>query len=292
MDTKHIENLLPIAREYLDKSTEERIKKVQEQIWIPYPKANQILQELEDFKNYPKKERMPNLLIVGDTNNGKSTILNKFTRQYPLHTKIKNYWPVIKISAPISPSNNALYEKILDELRVPYSMNESATSKEYQVLNILKSLETQMLIIDEFQDIFHGDARQQRKFLTALKHLGNDLQIPIIAAGVWEVQSVLSADPQISNRFETVIKLNKWKPDIDFAKLIVSFERTLPLKEASDLHKGETFKMLYTLSEGYIGELARVIEKAAVFALRHKKEKIDVEVLQSIAFTPPSQRRR
>ena len=111
MNNKHLENLLPIARDYLYKTDEERIQKVREQLWIPYPKAQMIMQELEDFYNYPKKERMPNLLIVGDTNNGKSTILNKFAAMHPLYTKIRNYWHVIRISAPISPSNNSLYEK-------------------------------------------------------------------------------------------------------------------------------------------------------------------------------------
>lgn len=292
MNTQHLENLLPIARDYLDKSDNEKIEKVQEQIWIPYPQAQNIMQELEDFFNYPKKERMPNLLIVGDTNNGKSTILNKFASKYPLYTKVRNYWPVIKISAPISPSNNALYEKILDEIRVQYNSHDSAVAKEYQVLRSLKSLDTKLLIIDEFQDIFHGDIRQQRKFLTAIKHLGNDLQIPIVAAGVWEVQSVLSSDPQISNRFESVIKIEKWKPDKDFAKLIFSFERTLPFGEPSNLYKGESFKLLYKLSEGYIGELARIIEKAAVYAIRHKMDHISLEVLKSINFVQPSLRRR
>ncbi|MFY9074074.1 TniB family NTP-binding protein [Malaciobacter mytili] len=290
--TSHIKNLLPGAKNVLNKSIDDKIRKVREQIWIPYPKANLVLKELEDFYSYPKKERMPNLLIVGDTNNGKSTILNKFYNKYQPYTKIKNYWPIIKFSAPLSPSENSLYEKILDELRVPYNSNSSATSKEYQVLNILKNIETKLIIIDEFQDIFHGDVRQQRKFLTALKHLGNNLQIPIVAAGVWEVQSVLSSDPQISNRFETIVKLEKWNPDINFAKLIASFEQNLPFREASYLYKGEAFKLLYTLSEGYIGELNRVIEKAAIHAIRNNKKFIDINTLKSINFTPPSLRRR
>lgn len=292
MNKEHINNLLPEATKLLEKSVEERILKVREQIWVPYPKANLILQELEDFYTYPKKERMPNLLIVGDTNNGKSTILNRFYKSHLPYTKVKNFWPIIKFTAPISPSENALYEKILDELKIPYNSNNSTVSKEYQVLNILKNIETKMIIIDEFQDIFHGDIRQQRKFLTALKHLGNNLQLSIVAAGVWEVQSVLSSDPQISNRFETIIKLEKWKPDINFAKLILSFERALPFPEPSNLYKGEAFKLLYNYSEGFIGELHRILEKAAVYAIRNNKELIDINTLKSINFTPPSERRR
>jgi len=291
MDKKHIEKLTQSTREILEKSSKERIRKCKEQIWIPYPQANTILDELEEFFNHPKKDRMPNLLIVGSTNNGKTTILNKFMQKHPMYLDGYNYIPIVKISAPISPSQNALYEKILDELLVPYGIKESTSRKEYQVRKVLEDVEAKMLIIDEFQDIFHGRVNFQREFLTAVKHLSTDLKIPIVAAGVWEVQSVMTSDPQIANRFET-IKIENWKPNVDFARLLMSFESTLPLKESSNLHSKKLFTKIFDMSEGMIGEVARILEKAAVFALKNDKEKIDEEVLNSINFIKPSCRRQ
>ena len=49
MDKKHIEKLTQSTREILEKSSKERIRKCKEQIWIPYPQANTILDELEEF---------------------------------------------------------------------------------------------------------------------------------------------------------------------------------------------------------------------------------------------------
>lgn len=290
MDKVHLEKLTPTAREYLDKSMEERIQKCKEQVWIPYPQAVNVLEELEELFRYPKKDRMPNLLIIGNTNNGKTTILNKFMAKHPMYLDIYTVIPIIRISAPISPSHTALYEKILDEVLVPYGSTESASKKEYQVKKILEDLKTKMIIIDEFQDIFHGRVYFQREFLTAIKHLGNDLKIPIVAAGVWEVQSVISTDPQIANRFETS-KIENWKPDIEFARLLMSFESTLPLKEASNLHTRELFTKLFDMCEGMIGELARILEKASIYALRHNQEKIDIDILESINYIKPSKRR-
>jgi len=287
---EHIEKLTPSARELLDKPIKVRIQKCQEQVWISYPQATNILNELEDLFEYPKKDRMPNLLIVGNTNNGKTTILNRFMQRHPMYLDIYNVIPVIKISAPISPSQNALYEKILDELLVPYGTTESASKKEYQVRKILEDVKTKILIIDEFQDIFHGKISFQREFLTAVKHLSTNLKIPIVAAGVWEVQSVMASDPQIANRFET-LRLDNWKLDKNFAKLLMSFEMTLPLKEASNLHSKLLATKLFEMCEGMIGELARVIEKSAVYALKQGKEKIDMDILKSINYIPPSLRR-
>ena len=46
------------------------------------------------------------------------------------------------------------------------------------------------------------------------------------------------------------------------------------------------------MSEGLIGEVARILQKASIFALRNGKEKIDIDVLNSINFTKPSMRKR
>ncbi len=291
LNTNHYNNLTEIAKEFLDKSIDERIKKCKEQVWIPYPQANNILNELEDLFDYPDKERIPGLLIIGDTNNGKTTIINRFMNNHQRYLDVTNKIPVIKISAPISPSHNALYEKLLDAYYMPYAVNESASRKEAQLKKVMSDVETKMIIIDEFQDIFHGNIIQQKKFLTAVKHLSTDMQIPIVGVGVWEVQSVITADPQLANRFEP-IELKKWNPDINFAKLLLSFESTIPLKEASNLYEKELFKLIYNMSEGLIGEVARILQKASIFALRNGKEKIDIDILNSINFTKPSMRKR
>lgn len=288
----HIESLTKGARSVIDSTVEERIRKCRESVWIPYPMADKILEELEILFDYPKKDRMPNLLIAGGTKSGKTSILNRFYRNHPDYTVPEsNIIPIVHFSAPISPSENALYEKILDFLRVPYGVNDSASRKEYQVLNILKNIQTKVVVIDEFQDIYHGVLREQRKFLAAIKHLGNELKIPIVGAGIPEVQRTISADPQMANRFET-FRLDTWKLDEAFARLIMSFEKTLPLKEPSNLHKLNTRARLHYLSEGILGEVATIIERSAIYALEHGKEHISIEMFDAIPYERPSERRK
>lgn len=291
-NTAHIESLTKGARSVIEGTLEERIRKCREDVWIPYPMADKIIEELEMLFDHPKKDRMPNLLITGGTNNGKTSILNRFYKNHPDYTtSASNVVPIIHFSAPISPSENALYEKILDFLRMPYGVNDSASRKEYQVLNVLRNIQTSIIVIDEFQDIYHGVLREQRKFLAAIKHLGNELKIPIIAAGTLEVQRTLSADPQMANRFET-FRLDTWKLDEGFARLIMSFEKTLPLKEPSNLHKLNARARLHYLSEGILGELATVLKRAAIYALNNGKEHIDIDMFDAITYQRPSERRK
>lgn len=92
--------------EALGLSDADRILKIRSERWIGYPKAKQILAKLEDLLIHPRTHRMPNLLIVGDTNNGKTMLVQRFKN---LHPAIDNpsgegiQAPVLLVQAPPIP---------------------------------------------------------------------------------------------------------------------------------------------------------------------------------------------
>lgn len=59
-------------------SKAERIDIIDQPRWIGYPRAAEILDVLSNLLRKPKRPRMPNLLIVGDSNNGKTTLIQRF----------------------------------------------------------------------------------------------------------------------------------------------------------------------------------------------------------------------
>ena len=62
---------------------EQRVQKIRSRRWKPYPAANDILNDLEDLLVFPPTHRMPNLLIVGSTNNGKTMLIEHFRKKHP-----------------------------------------------------------------------------------------------------------------------------------------------------------------------------------------------------------------
>src|SRR6266568_4956726 len=66
------------ARGVLDLPAAERIDHMRRPRWIGYTRAKQLLDKLDDLLTHPKTHRMPNLLIVGDTNAGKTMLANRF----------------------------------------------------------------------------------------------------------------------------------------------------------------------------------------------------------------------
>jgi hypothetical protein len=287
-------HLSPAAHGVLDLPAAERIDHIRRPRWIGYTRAKQLLGKLDDLLTHPKTHRMPNLLIVGDTNAGKTMLANRFVQLHPADDNLEGeaaIVPVLAIQSPPGSDEGRFYNAILEALFAPYNPRERVAHKQVQVLHILKGVGLRMLIIDEVHNVLTGPVNKQRHFLNVLKYLGNDLQIPLVGLGTKEALRAVQADPQLANRFEPAA-LPPWQLNQEFQMLLASFEQVLPLRKASRLADEQIARQLLMLSEGSLGELSVLLTSAAVYAVQSGVERIDKKVLAAIDWVPPSERRR
>src|SRR6266511_2927461 len=296
-NASHVSRAVRAALEFSD---EERIRRVRSPRWIGYPPAKRILDRLEDLLTYPQTHRMPGLLLVGETNNGKTMIINRFNRLHPADDNPEGetiHLPVLIVQAPPTPSEGRLYDNIMVKVACPFRNDDSPGRKQSQVITILRRVGLRMLIIDEIHHVLAGSLLQQHNFLNTIKHLSNELQIPIVGVGTREAFNAIQTDPQLANRFEPVF-LPRWtisdglKPESNpYLQLLASFECMLPLNEPSNLTRPALALKILSLSEGLIGEVSAILTKAAVKAIASGKERIDLRLLEEIQITPPSDRK-
>ena len=237
---------------------EERIHRIRQARWIGYTRAKELLEKMEDLLSHPRVQRMPNLLIVGETNNGKSVLAKRFQYLHPASDNAAGdgvIVPVLLIQAPPVPEELRFYHSILQALACPYRPGDSAARKLPLVLTILRNAGLRMLIIDELHHILAGPISRQRQMLNVVKYIGNELQVPIVGVGTRDAIRAIQTDPQLANRFEPAA-LSNWTLDRDYLKLLASFERALPLREPSRLWEAPLTARLLAMSEGTIGELS------------------------------------
>ncbi|MGP5538259.1 TniB family NTP-binding protein [Psychrobacter glacincola] len=293
-----MEHLSDKARSLIDAPNDQKILYANTDRWIGYPRAKEILESLEDLMCYPKTDRMPNLLVIGDSNNGKTKILKHFMKRYQVDIDEDTALilePVVMVSAPSKPDENSFYIRLLQELCTPYVKNESTGVKRERVIRVLKKRKTRMLIIDEIQHVIAGSYNSQRNFLNAIKDLSNTLQIPIVGAGIEDAFHAIQIDTQLANRFQVEV-LQRWKINTsadkkNFARLIASIEQSLILPEASYLYKKPYLDQIYYLSEGLIGEAFQVLRQLAIFSIRNEQPCINQDTFESLKLLPPSSRR-
>lgn len=122
MMTEPGSHLLKKAAAYLDRPDEERIAYIRSPRWIGYPRAQEALSKLEELLNYPKSHRMPHLLIIGDTNNGKTMLVQRFCKQHKPSDNPEGeaaIVPVLYVQAPPVPDEGRFYNAILELLFAP-----------------------------------------------------------------------------------------------------------------------------------------------------------------------------
>jgi Bacterial TniB protein len=274
--------------------TDERINRILSEKWIGYTRAREIHQKMGYLLIHPKTHRMPNMLLVAPTNNGKTILLQRFFDVHrpvitPETEQIKI--PVLYIQAPFKPDEKMFYINILEALNAPYNIREKGLRLYQQVVSILKKVETKILIIDEIHHVLAGGYITQRVFLNMIKYLANDLQIVIIASGIRDALSAINTDKQLANRFEPAL-LPRWKMDEEYLRLLSSFEAILPLRKPSNLTEEAIAMKILSMSGGTIGEISTILKKAAIQAITSNKECIDLHLLGKTDYVAPAGRQR
>jgi hypothetical protein len=278
----------PIARFPAD----ERLKHVRADRWIGYSRASEALERLETLYEWPKKQRMPNLLLLGPTNNGKSMIIEKFRRLHPpiFHVDYEQV-PVLTVQMPSEPSVSRFYVALQAALGAPIRPRQRVPEVEQTTLALLRAVGVRVLVIDELHNVLAGRGDTRREFLNVLRFLGNELRIPLVGVGTREAYMAIRSDDQLENRFEP-FALPRWEPNGEARALLASFAAAFPLRCRSMIDTEEMARYLLTRSEGTIGELTRLLTDAAVAAIETGEEAINHRTLFVAPYVGPTERRR
>lgn len=292
---KHdLSHLTKESKAILVLTDEERIIQMQADKWIGYPVAKKVMSRLEEHINWPSKQRMPNLLIIGPTNNGKSTIIEKFRRKYPaVETRKKiedRRMPVVTFQMPPDPSCTRFYSMLIKSTGAEVRVCRTA-ELEQTALDRLQSVKAKILVIDELHNVLSGQSHVTREFLNTIRFLGNELRIPIVGVGTKDAYLAIRSDAQLENRFEP-IPIPRWQEGDDLLSLLASFEAILPLRQRSDIATSEMARYIVARTEGTIGEIATFLAMAAIEAIRTGAECLNTKVFKQTEYQSPTERIR
>lgn len=288
------EHLSKVAISKLELSNRDRIQHIKKSRWIGYSRATTILEKLEDLLVHPEQPRMPNMLIVGETNNGKTLLVSKFREKHPAHENPGGQSlniPVLYIQAPPGPDERSLYNAILERLFESSKKSDPIDAKRDQVVAVLKRVNLGLIMVDEIHHLLAGPYMKQRACLNALKYLGNELRVPIVGIGTAEAIRAVQTDPQLANRFIPEV-LPKWTVNEELLRLLASFEHVMPLRLPSNLSSTAMAKRIIDITGGTIGEISSLLNAAAAYAITSGEECITLATFGVCDYMSPTQRKQ
>ena len=275
-----LSHLHPAAREIARLPAAERLQYARADRWIGYTRAAEALDRLETLFTWPARQRMPNLLLTGPTNNGKSMIIEKFRRAHPpVSHPDREEIPVLVVQMPSDPSVGRFYTALLAATGAP----ARAGYPGWPTWNRSRCgccgwPGVRVLVIDELHNLLGGRGDRRREFLNLLRFLGNELRIPLVGVGTREAYLAIRSDDQLENRFAP-FTLPRWEAGPEACSLLASFAASFPLRRPSRIATAEMAAYLLTRSEGTIGELAALLTEAAVAAIESGEEAINQRTL-------------
>ena len=298
----NLDHLLERVRLIAKNNDNERIQFIRSEHWIGYSNALKASMELQELLVHPKRLRMPNMLILGPTNNGKSKLIQHFCNMYPPtphHDSTRapgdfgfyKVLPILHLQMPPNPDVKRFYTMIMDNLGFEATRTLRTATLEVAVINRLVDAQVGMLVIDELHNILAGRHDQQREFLNVLRFLGNELKIPIVGVGTRDAYLAIRSDPQLENRFQPFI-LSPWEENQEFISLLASYAALFPLKHPSSFTQRGEARYILQRTEGILGEISILLSRAAELAIVTGREKVDEEILRNTKYHSPTERRK
>lgn len=276
------------AAEALEVPANERISFARADRWIGYTRAKQVVVQLDDLFSYPKSIRMPNVLLVARSDNGKSSILEHFIGRHPLLIR-EDGSPgphILYMRMPATPTQSSFWSELLWSLRICHGESEPAERKRRQAFDAMQYANVRIVVMDEFNHLTNA-GKEAPRLLAAIKNISNALRIPLVASGTQPAIAALNSDPQLRSRFEPAV-LDRWTLDREYLRFLASYERFLPLPEPSNLADRILAPKIYAMAGDAIGGTVKVLKEATAFAISHGLPRIDMEVLTKMPFVTAS----
>lgn len=294
----------------MNDATTEKLKKLYS-IYIPYPGAEETLEEIQDChysREYSPEPR--SMAITGYTGSGKTTIIEQYMMRHPpSETEKETSVPIFK--SLIQPNTNIrdFLLSVLKSLIASVSMIEEddvddaylkggLTTIRKRLYKYIKEANVKLIILDEFQHLI--SSKNDKKILNdiadTIKTLINETKVPVILVGTTRAKAVFAVNPEMARRFSGNVDIEPFKIStsdeiLQFRKFLTAVDKAIPL-ENSGLSTGEMTQRFYAASNGVIDDIMRLITFAGKNVIKDGREKITLPDLAKAFDKNPGKNQR
>lgn len=207
-----------------------------------------------------------NLLILGESGTGKTSLSTIFTREYPkVALPERDLIPVLYVTVPAAATIAGTVEAVLAQLGDHHPEKGTVSVKTARAVKIARACGVEMLLFDEAQHIQdRGRAHSQYFVGDWLKSFMDALGAPVTLLGLPRTEILLQVNEQLRRRFTHRLFLSvQQRADADEAdslRLFTSLANALPLPlDPRPYEWGELAKRLHFATDGRVAYVKKIL---------------------------------
>ena len=268
------EHLDESAANAMGLSDDERAERMLIDRFILHERLRPIFKHVEFLRFAPRKMRASGLVVSGPPGSGKSMLAEAIRRRYPQLPATDGApatAPILYIGMTGAKEAKQIYERILENLGIPDLYVGSR--RERMTLKVCRQAQVKLLMLDEIQDVLSSTDRQ--------------MSLPVVALGTEKAKQAMSQDPHLDARF-TYRELPTWTQGKHLDSFLITLERLLPLKLASNLSAPENTRLLVETSKGILDDIVKLVTYAGAYAIEKGEEKVTHDCIKMASLAPPN----
>ncbi|MBC3932609.1 TniB family NTP-binding protein [Undibacterium curvum] len=242
----------------------------------------------QSHQSYRSNGKPKNLLIIGVSGVGKSTLLKAYRSRYPRYdTEVKTVIPILYICLPSKPTESAMYSEILCALGDPFPFRGKVPELRHRVIHLIKNCNVELLIVDEIQHFLdRGKLKTHMSNADALKSLIDAIEIPVIFSGAPRSKELFRINTQLRGRFKTAKALMPFSIFIEesrmsFQKLVKALLKNSIFKNNDFFDEAHHLKRLFYATDGILRNTVDLFCETEILAEKENENTLTFRFLQS-----------
>lgn len=233
---------------------------------IGHPEFDNAYKIINNAYSLREKFNSPqNIICVGQSGTGKSTLKEKIKNNYPRYIQDNQaFIPVLVVDTPSVPTVKNLAEEMLLQLGDVRYNKGSTIEKTNRILNYMKKCDVKLLIFDELQHfIDQGKKRTPHEVSDWLKTVIDKAGASTILMGLSRCEGILKINEQLRRRFCKRIdirpfNLNEAESRSSFVGVIKILDHHFSLRNKIDLKDKNILTSIYFATNGIIDYMIKL----------------------------------
>lgn len=266
----------------LDAPLDLRLAYCDRDMFITSSVVQEILEFLQWLYTLPRGPRRRCLMILSMPGMGKTWLVREFLRRNGIdrysYVGADGRRPVLRLSLASVADEEEFILRLMRALGSPTPARRKWKELKDRAIELLQASDTQMVVMDECQDLGKVRPKDLPGISFYLRHLCNEGERPLVLLGSSDAQHLILGCEHLRSRFE-VVTMHPWSELEESRAFVFSLLSLLPLPEPSPVTDEDTIRLFLEKADGNTERMSLAIKAAGRTAIKKGAKYIDRAML-------------